>query len=146
MTSGTIAGVAFGALEAAWAAGVAAAAFDPEPAHVVGTGGAIGAVLRYWVSVRLESDRFPWATLSVNVLGSFALGLLVFAGAGETTMQLLGIGVCGAFTTFSTFSVETVRLWERGDRRLAVANAVGTLVLSLASVALAWLLVGVGPA
>lgn len=116
-------------------------AFDPEPAHVVGTGGAIGAVARHWVGLWLSSDRFPWATLAVNVVGSFLLGLATFAGVSESTAFLVGVGICGAFTTFSSFSVETVHLYERGDRRLAVANAVGNLALSLGGIALAWAVV-----
>lgn len=146
MTSGTIAGVAFGALEAARAAGVAAVAFDPEPAHVVGTGGAIGAALRHWVYSRVSGEGFPTATLAVNAVGSFVLGLAAFAEAGTSTMRLVGIGACGSFTTFSSFSVETVGLWERGDRRLAVANAAANLLVSLASIGLAWLLVTVAVA
>ncbi|SEH16934.1 CrcB protein [Natronorubrum sediminis] len=119
-------------------------AFEPEPAHVVGTGGAIGALLRHWVYLQFSSERFPWPTLAVNVLGSFVFGLATFLGAGDTTIQLVGIGICGAFTTFSSFSVETVQLYERGDRLLAVANAAGNLGLSLCAIALAWGVVSVG--
>ncbi|MFC6769530.1 fluoride efflux transporter CrcB, partial [Natrinema soli] len=122
---------------------------DLEPAHVVGTGGAIGAILRYWVgqrvSDRASSDRFPLATFAVNVVGSFVFGLAVFAGATESTLRLLGTGICGSFTTFSTFSVETVRLYERGDRALAVGNAAATLACSLAAIGLAWVLVTASP-
>ncbi|WP_436346674.1 fluoride efflux transporter FluC [Natronorubrum sp. FCH18a] len=123
----------------------AALAFDPEPAHVVGTGGAIGAVLRHWVYLRVSSDRFPWPTLAVNVIGSFVFGLAMFAGADESALRLLGTGICGAFTTFSSFSVETVQLYECGDRLLAIANAGGNLALSLAAIGLAWGLVALGP-
>ncbi|AEH36374.1 fluoride efflux transporter FluC [Halopiger xanaduensis] len=120
-------------------------AFDPEPAHVVGTGGAIGAILRHQVSLRCSSERFPWPTLAVNVLGSFVFALSIFAGAGDAALRLLGTGICGSFTTFSSFSVETVRLYERGDRRLAVANAAGNLVLSLAGIGLARAVVAAWP-
>jgi CrcB protein len=119
-------------------------AVDPEPAHVVGTGGAIGAVLRHAVSRRLSSDGIPSGTLAVNVVGSFVLGLLLFVGAGESTLRLVGTGICGSFTTFSSFSVETVGLYERGDRGLAVANAAVNLAGSLAAVGLAWGVVAVG--
>ncbi|QSX00963.1 fluoride efflux transporter CrcB [Haloterrigena alkaliphila] len=115
-----------------------------DPALVVGVGAAIGAVLRHWVSLRLASRRFPWPTLAVNVLGSFGFALALFAGASESTLRLVGTGICGAFTTFSSFSVETVQLYERGDRRLAVANAAGNLALSLSAVGLAWALVAIG--
>ena len=153
MIAATIALVAglLGSLQGVLSAGtvavgtVAAVSFDPEPAHLVGTGGAIGAVCRHLVYLHLSSDRYPIPTLVVNVVGSFGFGLLVFAGATESTIQLLGIGACGAFTTFSSFSVETVQLWERGDRGLAVAVAAGNLALALAGIGLAWLVVAVGP-
>ncbi|ELZ06336.1 CrcB protein [Natrialba chahannaoensis JCM 10990] len=118
-------------------------AIDPEPAHIVGTGGAIGAMLRYAVYQQLSSDRFPWPTLFVNVVGSFVFALATFAGASESVIQLLGVGICGAFTTFSSFSVETVQLYERGDKLLAVANAVVNLALSLAGIGLAWVVLAV---
>ena len=122
---------------------------DPDPAHIVGTGGAIGAVLRYrvgqYVSSRVPNRTLPLSTFVVNVVGSFALGLVVLAGTGESTLQLVGTGICGSFTTFSSFSVETVRLYERGDRARAVGNAVATLACSLAAIGLAWALVAVTP-
>ncbi|ELY56660.1 fluoride efflux transporter FluC [Natronolimnohabitans innermongolicus] len=129
---------------ASTAGALGAVAFDPEPAHLVGTGGALGAVLRHWVYLQFSSERFPWPTLAVNVLGSFVFGLLTFLGATASTLQLVGIGICGAFTTFSSFSVETVQLYERGDRLVAVANAAGNLALSLAAIGFAWALVSTG--
>lgn len=117
-----------------------------EPAYLVGTGGAIGAVLRYLVAnlvVRWQGPtRFPTSTLVVNVIGSFALGVVLFGGSGEETTLLIGTGACGAFTTYSSFSVQTVRLWEDGRRGLAALNAVGNFVVCVAGVGLAWLLVG----
>ncbi|WP_255169085.1 fluoride efflux transporter FluC [Natrononativus amylolyticus] len=115
---------------------------DLEPAHVVGTGGAIGALLRHWVYLHVTWEDVPVATLAVNVIGSFLFGAAVFAGAGESTIQFLGIGICGSFTTFSSFSVETVQIWERGDRKLAAINAGANLLVSLAAIGFAWLLVG----
>ncbi len=121
---------------------------------LVGLGGAVGAVLRYAVGEALagtpsagEDDLlaeapFSASTLAVNTVGTFALGLLTVAGAGEDWLLLLGTGTCGAFTTFSSFSVETVRTWETGDRALAAGYTLGTLVLAAAALALAWLLVG----
>ncbi|MFD1642436.1 fluoride efflux transporter CrcB [Halohasta litorea] len=117
-----------------------------EPAYLVGTGGAIGAVLRYLIATLIArwggQRRFPLSTLVVNVVGSFALGVVIFGGFGETTTLFVGVGICGAFTTYSSFSVQTVRLWEDGMTGYALANAVGNLALSAVAVGAAWLLVG----
>ena len=116
-----------------------------EPAYLVGTGGAIGAVLRYLTANLIVRWRgptsFPTSTLVVNVIGSFVLGLLVFGGANNEALLLVGVGICGAFTTYSSFSVQTVRLWEDGMRGYALANAAGNLALSGLAVGVAWLLV-----
>jgi CrcB protein len=112
-----------------------------DPAHVVGAGGAIGAVLRYWVGEWVATEAFPLSTLAVNVGGSFVLALVTFGGLEGQVALLLGTGVCGSFTTFSSFSFETVRLYETGERVRAAANALGTLLACLLAVALAALLV-----
>ncbi|WP_245779472.1 fluoride efflux transporter CrcB [Halostagnicola kamekurae] len=98
-----------------------------EPAHLLGTGGAIGAVARYAVDQALAGDRFPVSTLVVNVAGSFALGLVVFASLDSEATLLIGTGACGSFTTYSSFSVQSVQLWERGERLRASLYALGTL-------------------
>jgi CrcB protein len=109
-----------------------------EAAHIVGTGGAIGALLRHYVSTRIETETVPLGTFTVNVLGSFVLGLLTFVGMNSDLALLLGTGVCGSFTTFSSFSVETVRLWETDDRRWALVNAVGNFIGASFAIGLAW--------
>ena len=90
---------------------------------LVALGGAVGAVLRFYLSETLPSEAFPWATLSVNLVGSFLLGVVMAAtlvdALGETEALLLGVGLLGAFTTMSTFSVETVMMVE--DRRWRLA-------------------------
>ncbi len=96
----------------------------------VAAGGALGATGRYGVGRLLADYPGPYATLAVNVLGSFALGLVVFGGAESTAALLLGVGFCGAFTTFSSFGVQTVSLWRSGDRVESALNAAGTLVLA----------------
>lgn len=96
----------------------------------VAVGGALGAASRYGVGRLLADYPGPYATLAVNALGSFALGLVVFGGAGSTAALLFGTGFCGAFTTFSSFGVQTVGLWRSGDRAESVLNAVGNLVLA----------------
>jgi CrcB protein len=94
--------------------------------------GGCGAIARFLfdgaVSARVGTG-FPWGTLAVNVTGSFALGLL-----GSSV--LLGTGLIGAYTTFSTWMLETHRLAEDGRRRAAVLNIVASLAAGLSA---AWL-------
>ena len=98
--------------------------------------GAIGAPTRYLVDGAI-ADRtggtFPWGTLVVNASGSLVLGvvtgLALYHGFPGTPSLVLGTGFCGAFTTFSTFTYETVRLVEEGAAKRALANAAGTLVV-----------------
>ncbi|MEU4894803.1 fluoride efflux transporter CrcB [Streptomyces sp. NPDC044780] len=94
-------------------------------------GGLVGAPLRYLTdrAVQARHDSvFPWGTFVVNVAGAAVLGLLTgaaVAGAASPRLQLLlGTGLCGALTTYSTFSYETLRLAEEGARLFAVANVV----------------------
>lgn len=111
-----------------------------DPAHLVGTGGAIGALCRAYVSQRVSSE-YPFGTLVVNVIGSFVLGLVTFSGVGGDVALLVGTGACGSFTTFSSFSFETVRLVEDGEVEWAAANTLVNLLGSLAAIGLAWLVV-----
>lgn len=114
----------------------------PDP-FLVGVGGALGAVLRSLTNRAVgDAGRLPYGTLTVNVLGSVVLGAVAFSGVGGATATLVGVGVCGAYTTFSSFSVETVGLLERGDRRGAVLNGAANLVGSLAGVLLGAAAVG----
>lgn len=111
----------------------------------VAFGGALGAVLRFAVSgmaLRSMGASFPWGTLAVNVLGSFVAGLL-WAILGQTVGQqrlnaLFAIGMMGAFTTFSTFSVESLRLFEESGLQPALinvaANNLGALLAVIAGV------------
>lgn len=103
-------------------------------ALLVALGAAIGAPLRY-LTDRLVQTRhdsvFPWGTLTVNVAGSFVLGLLVGMPTHAAWSALLGTGFCGALTTYSTFSYETLRLLRGGDRRRALLNAGANLAAGL---------------
>jgi CrcB protein len=109
--------------------------------------GACGAVLRYvvdaWVIDHTEG-LFPWGTLVINVTGSFVLGCLTGLGLyhafADTPRLVLGTGFCGAYTTFSTFTFETVRLAEEGAADGALRNALGTLAAGTAAAALGLLL------
>ncbi|QLD86323.1 CrcB family protein [Natronomonas halophila] len=109
-------------------------------ALAVGLGGAGGALARYAVGQAIEGRGR--GTLVVNVLGSFAIGVLLAAGLSETALLAAAVGFCGAFTTFSSFAVETVRLAEDGEGVAAVANAAGTLLLALFAVLAGTLLGG----
>jgi CrcB protein len=98
--------------------------------------GAVGAPARYAVDAYVNEtvqSRFPWGTFAVNVAGSLLFGLLVGlqhdGHLAIRTLSIAGTGFCGAFTTFSTHTVETVLLIEDGERRLAAYNIVSTLVI-----------------
>jgi len=113
--------------------------------------GATGALARFlldaWTKQRWRSS-FPLATVVINVTGSLLLGALagvvLFHGQSSTWQTIVGTGFCGGYTTFSTASFETVRLVERGEHKLALLNALGSLVLSVsacaAGLALVWAL------
>jgi CrcB protein len=104
----------------------------------VALGGFVGAPARYladrYVAGRVASD-FPWGTFAINLSGSLLLGVLTgldLHGQIEPSVQaLLATGFCGAYTTFSTWSFETVRLFEEGDYAEAVTNALASLALGL---------------
>ncbi|MCB2116913.1 MAG: fluoride efflux transporter CrcB [Rhodobacteraceae bacterium] len=108
----------------------------------VALGGALGASARYLVNVsaiRLLGPGFPWATLLVNVAGSFLMGALVVVLAHKDATRLaplLMTGVLGGFTTFSAFSLDALTLWERGQTGPATLYVVGSVVLSLVAIAL----------
>lgn len=105
----------------------------------VAAGGALGAVMRYLVSGWMHAiggTRFPWGTLTANVLGSFLLGILMSAfldhsTAGPGLRAFWTIGVLGAFTTYSTFSYETVSLISGGDWTAGGMNVVANLGLGI---------------
>ena len=101
-------------------------------ALAVGVGGSAGALARYAVSNWVE--RRALDTLAVNVLGSFLLGVALEVGVGGPAHLGAAVGFCGAFTTFSSFAVETVRLAEDGESVVAASNVLGTLALALVAV------------
>jgi len=109
----------------------------------VAAGGALGAVARYTVSTWVQDllgSGFPWGTLSVNAAGSLILGA-VFGAVERGTLapevqSLLAVGLLGSFTTFSTFSLESLRMIQGGDSARAVAYAGASVVLGVAFAAL----------
>lgn len=113
---------------------------------LVMAGAAVGAPVRWWVDRAVQRrwlPLLPWGTFAVNVVGAFLLGLLLGGrdgGAGDDVVALLGVGVLGGLTTFSSFGWETHRLAEDGAEALALLNVVGTVVVGLAAAALGWAL------
>jgi CrcB protein len=101
-------------------------------------GAMVGAPLRYLTDRAVQSRHdsvFPWGTFTVNVAGCLVLGLLTGAAAagaaGSSLRLLLGTGLCGALTTYSTFSYETLRLAETGARGYAAVNVVASVAAGL---------------
>jgi CrcB protein len=112
---------------------------------LIALGAGIGAPLRYLTDRAVQSRHdslFPWGTFSVNVVGSLILGTL--AGGASTgavpgsAMALLGTGMCGALTTYSTFGYETLRLTEDGARIYAALNSAVSVVAGLGAAFLGW--------
>jgi len=110
----------------------------------IAAGGAIGALLRYWTSTAVHSRlgmAFPYGTLVVNVLGSLLMGFLYVwlidrMAAGPALRAFLLIGVLGAFTTFSTFSLETLNLMEAGHPGKALANVLISVIVCVTAAGL----------
>jgi CrcB protein len=110
----------------------------------VGLGGALGAVSRYWLMLwvgSLAGSRFPWGTALVNVLGSVVIGVLYVLISERLLLSeywrgLLVVGYLGAFTTFSTFSLDTLLLLQEGRWLQGLAYVTGSVLLCLAG---AWL-------
>jgi CrcB protein len=111
-------------------------------AILVGLAAALGAVSRYLVDQAVANkweSAFPWGTWVINVTGSFVLGLLtglaLHHGLSAHVVSVLGTGVCGGYTTFSTFNFETVRLAEGGSLAGAVGNIAGSIAAGLLAAA-----------
>ena len=116
----------------------------------IAIGSALGGVARYWcsgVAARLFGETFPWGTLLVNVTGSFIIGFFAtLTGpdgrifAGSATRQFVMMGILGGFTTFSSFSLQTLNLVQDSEWLQAGGNVVGSVVLCLIAVWLGHLL------
>ncbi|EEG30396.1 protein CrcB [[Clostridium] methylpentosum DSM 5476] len=115
---------------------------------LVGCGGFVGSVLRYAVSLgiaHMHPNGFPFATLIVNVLGGFLIGFFssLFGQSNKHLSLLLTTGLCGGFTTFSTFGLETVRLFENGSHSLALLNVICSLFLCIIGILLGRICAGI---
>jgi CrcB protein len=110
----------------------------------IAIGSALGGVARYWcsgVTARLIGETFPWGTIVVNVIGSFIIGFFAtLTGpdgrifASSTTRQFVMIGICGGYTTFSSFSLQTLNLMNDGEWLYAGANITLSVILCLVAV------------
>jgi CrcB protein len=112
----------------------------------VGLLGGCGAILRFLLDGAVSSritTSFPLGTLAVNLAGALALGVLVGAGVGGTDLRVVGIGLLGSFTTFSTWMLESERLSEEGEATTAMMNLLASLALG---VCVAWLGMQIGEA
>jgi CrcB protein len=114
----------------------------------VAIGGALGSIARYALSTWIfdvSSHKFPYATLAVNVLGSFVMGILFViivekAALPAEMRSLLMIGFLGAFTTFSTFSLDALGLWQNGHIFMSLVYMLATVILCLIAISSAiWL-------
>lgn len=116
---------------------------------LVGIGGFVGSVCRYFLAVfvaRQLSTSFPFGTLSVNIIGCFLIGMIFALSERSATVSpevriLLTTGFCGGFTTFSTFSYESIRLMQDGELLYVAANVVLSVVVGFASTYLGILLI-----
>ncbi len=109
---------------------------------LVGLGGMIGSILRYLLAFGIKQSQFPFATLIVNIVGSFLIGIIMGWSAkqanGEYWRLLLATGVCGGFTTFSAFAWENLQLLQQERYGQFCVYAGGTLILSLIAVAIGY--------
>lgn len=106
---------------------------------IIACGGAIGAVSRYWISSSVErfnEGSFPLGTFAVNVLGSFLIGVAFIllvdkAGVSESWRPLIMVGFLGAMTTFSTFSLDALLLFQQGNYNTALVYIAGSVLMCL---------------
>jgi CrcB protein len=113
----------------------------PQLIAAVAVGGAIGSVARYLVAIgsgKLFGMTLPWGTLIINVTGSFLIGAFIglFATKWDLSQAMrvfLTVGLCGGYTTFSTFSLDAFYLIERGELLASAAYMIGSVVLSVAA-------------
>lgn len=116
----------------------------------VAAGGALGSVARFWLAAAmtaLTGPRFPWGTLLINILGSFIIGLVAALTLAPARLPMppdmrvfLMVGVCGGFTTFSAFSLQTLELLQSGEILSALGYIVGSVLFCLAAVWFGWFL------
>jgi len=125
-------------------------AFAATATFWVAIGGAAGSVARYWMAVgvaRIAGETFPWGTLLINIIGSFVIsyfGAMTLPDgarpAGIEMRLFVMVGLCGGFTTFSSFSMQTIELLRGGEVGRAIAYIIGSVALCLTGTVLGFYL------
>lgn len=109
----------------------------------VALGGAVGSLARYGLAGAINYRGHPWGTVAVNIIGSFALGLLIglwgFHADGPRNVGL-AVGLLGGFTTFSSLALDTIFLWENGDAVVAILSVVLSMIAGIAAAVVGLLL------
>lgn len=105
---------------------------------LAGLGGGIGSMLRYGTYRMIDTDKFPYATFTVNMIGSFIIGLVVGLSLKNTSFDnnwklFLATGICGGFTTFSAFSMDNLQLLQNGKYLTALVYTLASIGLGLAA-------------
>jgi len=115
----------------------------------VAIGGALGSMARYWcsdIAARTVGETFPWGTVGVNIFGSLIIGVMAAISATDSRFLISAdirifvmVGICGGYTTFSSFSLQTLNLLREGEWLASAANIVGSVVLCMVAVWLGYL-------
>ena len=113
---------------------------------LVGFGGAIGSILRYTASFLISSKYFPWPTLTVNIIGSFIIGIVFAMSIKDEYFfnhwkLFLATGICGGFTTFSAFSIENMGLLQSGKIAMALIYIIISVVAGIIATLLGYQLI-----
>lgn len=115
---------------------------------LVGIGGGLGAMLRYFVYMMMKSNDFPYGTLLINILGSFVIGIVMAISIKELSFPsdiklFIATGICGGFTTFSSFSLENILLMQEGRLNTAFFYIAVSLIGGIAATWLGFKLINV---
>ena len=105
---------------------------------LIAAAGAAGVLARYGIAQAFGAAAGPWSVLGINVVGSFAIGMLAGAGASEDARAIVGVGFLGGFTTFSTFSLDVFADLEDGRIARALTYVAASVVLGVAAAAAGW--------
>jgi fluoride exporter len=107
----------------------------------VALGSALGGVARYWfttVTNQMVGADFPWSTIAINVLGSLVIGMVAARSPSDAVRLFVMVGICGGFTTFSAFSLQTFALLQEGQPFKALANVLLSVLVCLAATWAGW--------